>query len=185
MSNKQSKLHTEIHFICFTDKLYYRSNYQTRSASTVTLISTSVDSKRKDSSDVGPFWHDSIAQLLQLHICDVNMLFTTSKRCSSGLRSGDCGGPGSAVNSLSSSGHKLELIWPLWHSVLTCWKPPAVDDTLWLQQDGHQWFSGRPWHLKDAQLVPRGPKYDKKISPTALPELLTPSFQVVCTKFWS
>lgn len=135
--------------------------------------------------DVGPSWHDSITQLLQLHICDVNMLFTTSKRCSSGLRSGDCGGPGSAVNSLSSSGHKLELIWPLWHSVLTCWKPPAVDDTLWLQQDGHQWFSGRPWHLKDAQLVPRGPKYDKKISPTALPELLTPSFQVVCTKFWS
>lgn len=39
--------------------------------------------------DFGPHWHDSIVlQICRLHICDAS--FTTSQRCSTGLRSGDC-----------------------------------------------------------------------------------------------
>ncbi len=47
---------------------------------------------------------------------------TTSQRCSIGLRSGDCGGHLSKVNSLSCSRNPSEMIWDLWHGALSCWK---------------------------------------------------------------
>ncbi len=47
---------------------------------------------------------------------------TTSQRCSIELRSGDCGGHLSKVNSLSCSRNQSEMIWVLWHGVLSCWK---------------------------------------------------------------
>ncbi len=47
---------------------------------------------------------------------------TASQRCSIGLRSGDCGGHLSKVNSLSCSRNQSEMIWALWHGVLSCWK---------------------------------------------------------------
>ncbi len=46
---------------------------------------------------------------------------TTSQRCSIGLRSGDCGGHLSKVNSLSCSRNQSEMIWALWHDALSCW----------------------------------------------------------------
>ncbi len=48
--------------------------------------------------------------------------YTTSQRCSVGLRSGDCGGHLSKVNSLSCSWNQSEMIWALWHGALSCWK---------------------------------------------------------------
>ncbi len=47
---------------------------------------------------------------------------TTSQSCSIGLRSGDCGGHLSKVNSLSCSINQSEMIWALWHGALSCWK---------------------------------------------------------------
>ncbi len=47
---------------------------------------------------------------------------TTSQRCSIGLRSGDCGGHLSKVNSFSCSRNQSEMIWALWHGALSCWK---------------------------------------------------------------
>ncbi len=44
----------------------------------------------------------------------------TSQRCSIGLRSGDCGGCLSKVNSLSCSRNQSEMIWALWHGALSC-----------------------------------------------------------------
>ncbi len=46
---------------------------------------------------------------------------TTSQRCSTGLRSGDCGGYLSKVNSLCPR-NQSEMIWALWHGALSCWK---------------------------------------------------------------
>ncbi len=43
---------------------------------------------------------------------------TTSQRCSIGLKSGDCGGHLSKVNSLSCSRNQSEMIWALWHGAL-------------------------------------------------------------------
>ncbi len=40
---------------------------------------------------------------------------TTSQRCSIGLRSGDCGGHLSKVNSFSCSRNQSEMIYALWH----------------------------------------------------------------------
>ncbi len=48
--------------------------------------------------------------------------YTTSQRCSIGLRSGDFGGHLSEVNSLSCSRNQSEMIWALWHCALSCWK---------------------------------------------------------------
>ncbi len=47
---------------------------------------------------------------------------TTSQRCSIGLRSGDCGGHLSKVNSLSCSRNQSGTIWALCHGALSCWK---------------------------------------------------------------
>ena len=73
----------------------------------------------------GPYWHDSIMQLLQiccLHIHDVNLPFHhIPQRCSIGLRFWDCGGHWSTVNSLSCSRNQFEMIWALWHA-LSWWK---------------------------------------------------------------
>ncbi len=52
---------------------------------------------------------------------------TTSQRCSIGLRSGDCGGHLSKVNSLSCSRNQSEMIWALWHGALSCWKYSSED----------------------------------------------------------
>ncbi len=63
--------------------------------------------------DVGPYWHDSITQLLQIVVCTSMMRIsrsTTSQRCSIGLRSGDCGGHLSKVNSLSCSRNLFKII---------------------------------------------------------------------------
>ncbi len=51
-----------------------------------------------------------------------NSRSTTSQRCSVGLRSGDCGGHLSKVNSLSCSRNQSEMIWALWHGALSSWK---------------------------------------------------------------
>ena len=64
--------------------------------------------------DFGPYWHDSITQLLQIR-CGCTSIMgisrsTTSWSCSVGLRSGDCGGLWSTV-SLSCSPNQFEMIW--------------------------------------------------------------------------
>ncbi len=94
---------------------------------------------------------------------------TTSQRCSIGLRSGDCGGHLSKVNSLSCSRNQSEMIWALWHVHY----PAGSSIRRWVhcsQRDGHgqQQYSGRLWCLNNAQLVLRGSKCPKKISPTPL-----------------
>ncbi len=66
--------------------------------------------------DFGPYWHNSITLLMTISRS------TTSQRCSIGLRSGDCGGHLSKVNSLSCSRNRSEMIWALWHGALSCWK---------------------------------------------------------------
>ncbi len=43
---------------------------------------------------------------------------TTSQSCSIGLRSGDCGGHLSKVNSLSCSRNQSEMIWALWRCII-------------------------------------------------------------------
>ncbi len=45
--------------------------------------------------------------------------FTTSQRCTIGLRSGDCGGHLSKVNSLSCSRNQSEMIWALCYGALS------------------------------------------------------------------
>ncbi len=120
---------------------------------------------------------------------------TTSQMCSIGLRSGDCGGHLSKVNSLSCSRNQSEMIWALWHVHY----PAGSSIRRWVhcsQREGHgqQQYSGRLWRLNNAQLILTGPKCVKKISPTPLhlhhqPEPLRqgrmdPCFHVLYTKFW-
>ncbi len=90
---------------------------------------------------------------------------TTSQRCSIGLRSGDCGGHLSKVNSMSCSRNQSEMIWALWHGALSCWKYIRRWYTVVIK--GWTWSETilRLWHLNDAQLVLKGPKCAKKISP--------------------
>ncbi len=67
--------------------------------------------------DFGPYCHDRITQLLQicrLHIHDVNLSFHHIPNVLYWLRSGDCGGHLSKVNSLSCSRNQSEMIWALW-----------------------------------------------------------------------
>ncbi len=64
--------------------------------------------------DFGPYWHDSITQLLQIcrqHIYDANLPFHHIPKCSIVLRYSDCGGHLSKVNSLSCSRNQSEMIW--------------------------------------------------------------------------
>ncbi len=93
---------------------------------------------------------------------------TTSQRCSIGLRSGDCGGHLSKVNSMSCSRNQSEMIWALWHGALSCWKYIRRWYTVVIK--GWIWSETilRLWHLNDAQLVLKGPKCAKKISPPTI-----------------
>ncbi len=117
---------------------------------------------------------------------------TTSQRCSIGLRSGDCGGHLSKVNSLSCSRNQLSFV--TWCIILL-----DVAIGRWVHcshkgtAEGQQQYSGRLWCLNDAQLVLRGPKCAKKIITTPLhhhpqPEALRqcrmdPFFNVLYAKF--
>ncbi len=118
---------------------------------------------------------------------------TTSQRCSIGFRSGDCGGRLSKVNSLSCSRNQSEIIWPLWHGALSCWK--YIRRWVHCSHKGMDMVSNNTQvGCGDAQLVLRGPKCAKKISPTSLhhhhqPEPLRqgrmdPCFHVLYAKFW-
>ncbi len=96
--------------------------------------------------------------------------FTTSQRCFIRWRSGDCGGHLSKVNSLSCSRTSLR-----WFELVTwCIILLEVAIRRWAhcshKKDGYgqQQYSGGLWHLNNAQLVLRGPKCAKKISPTPL-----------------
>ncbi len=71
------------------------------------------------------YWQDIITQLLQicrLHIYDVNLPFHHIPKLLYWLRSGDCGGYLSKVNSLSCSRNQSEMIWALWYCAISCWK---------------------------------------------------------------
>ncbi len=120
---------------------------------------------------------------------------TTSQMCSIGLRSGDCGGHLSKVNSLSCSRNQSEMIWALWRCIILLEVASEDGYTVVIKGwHGQQQYSGRLWRLNDAQLVLRGSKCAKKISPTPLhhyhqPEPLRqsrmdPCFHVLYTKFW-
>lgn len=50
---------------------------------------------------------------------------STSQRCPIWLRSNDCDGHLSTVNSLLFS--RKQMIWALWHGELTCWKQSPED----------------------------------------------------------
>ncbi len=126
--------------------------------------------------DFGPYWHDSITQLLQicrLHIHDATLPFHHIPKVLIGLRSGDCGGHLSKVNSLSCSRNQSEMISALWHGVVYCWKKPS--------EDGYT-------------VVIKGWTWSATISPAPLhhhhqPEPLRqgrmdPCFHVLYAKFW-
>ncbi len=143
--------------------------------------------------DFCPYWH-----ACRFVSCTSMMWIscsTTSQRCSIGLRPGDCGGHLSKVNSLSCSRNQSEMIWALWHGALSCWKQPS-EDGYTVVIKGWTWSATntRLWHIKDSQLVLRGPKCAKNISPRPLhphhqPEPLRqgrmdPCFHVFYAKFW-
>ena len=98
--------------------------------------------------EFGPYWHDSIMQLLQILWIRIRISHsTTSQSCSIGLISGDCGGHLSAVNSLSCPRNQSEMIHALWHGTLFWWlcvKIPVdqkflkySDQSFWHQQPCH------------------------------------------------
>ncbi len=79
--------------------------------------------------DFGPYWHDSIMQLLQicrLHIHDVNLPFPPHPKCA--LLDWDL----VTVEDIcvTCSRNQSEMIWCLWHCALSCWKKPSEDGTL-------------------------------------------------------
>ncbi len=72
--------------------------------------------------DFGPYWYDSITQLLQicrLHIHDVNLSFHHIPKV---LYCTEIWWLWSKVNSLSCSRNQSEMIWALWHGALSSWK---------------------------------------------------------------
>ncbi len=116
---------------------------------------------------------------------------TTSQSCSIGLRSGDCGGHLSKVNSLSCSRNQSEMIWALWHGALSCWKYIRRWYTVVIK--GWTWSETILRFINYDQLVLKGPKCAKNISTTPLhhqqPEPLRqgrmdPCFRVLYAKFW-
>lgn len=121
-------------------------------------------------------------------------VYQISKLCFIGLIFDDCRDHLSKVNSWSCSRNQLDIIWALWHGVLSCQKHPSKMGTLWSEMDrhGHQQYPGPLWLLNYAQLVLKGSKCAKEISPTRLyhhqPELLIkgrlhPCFHVIYAKF--
>ncbi len=116
---------------------------------------------------------------------------TTSQRCSIGLRSGDCGGHLSKVNSLSCSRNQSEMIWALWHGALSCWKYIRRWYTVVIK--GWTWSATILRWTVAFKRSSIGTKCAKKISPTPLhphqPEPLRqgrmdPRFNVLYTKVW-
>ncbi len=114
---------------------------------------------------------------------------TTSQRCSIALRSGDCGGHLSKVNSLSCSRDDLSFV--TWCIILL---EVASEDEYTVVIKGWTWSATI---LREAVVFKRcsiGTKCAKKISPTPLhhhhqPEPLRqgrtdPCFHVLYTKFW-
>ncbi len=95
---------------------------------------------------------------------------TTSQSCSIGLRSGDCGAHLSKVNSLSCSRNQSEMIWALWYCAISCWK--YIRRWVHCSHKGMDMVSNNTQVdcgvLNNPQLVLRGPKCAKKISPTPL-----------------
>ncbi len=93
---------------------------------------------------------------------------TTSQSCSIGLRSGDCGGHLSKVNSLSCTRNQSEMIWALWHGALSCWKyirrwcTVVIKGWTWSQQ-----YSGR-LVFKRCSIGTNGPKVCQENTPPPL-----------------
>ncbi len=117
--------------------------------------------------DFGSYCHDSIT-CCRFVVCTSMMRIsrsTTSQRCSIGLRSGDCGGHLSKVNSLSCSRNQSEMIWALWHGALSCWKYIRRWYTVVI--NGWTW-SATILRFKQRSIRTKGPKCAKKISPTPL-----------------
>ena len=118
---------------------------------------------------------------------------TTSQRCSFGLRSGDCGGHLSTVNSSSCSRNQSEMI-----ELYDMLRYPAGSSIRRWRHCAHKGMDMVSSNTQvgcgvDAQLVLMSPKCAKKTSPTPLhhhhqPELLIqgrldPCFHVVDAKF--
>ncbi len=113
------------HFIRYTFLVLGWTPFAFRTA----LILRGIDSTRcwKHSSEI--LVHIDMIALASRSCCRIvsgtSMMWisrsTTSQRCSIGLRSGDCGGHLSKVNSLSCSRNQSEIIWALWHGALSCW----------------------------------------------------------------
>ncbi len=121
---------------------------------------------------------------------------TTSQRCSIGLRSGDCGGHLSKVNSLSCSRNQSEMIWALWHGALSCWKYIRRCYTVVIK--GWTWSATilrQAVVFKRYSIGIKWPKVCQENIPTPLyhhhqPEPLRQGrmdacFHVLYTKFWS
>ncbi len=135
--------------------------------------------------DFGQYWHDSMKWISRS---------TTSQRCSIGLRSSDCGGHLSKVNSLSCSRNQSEMIWALWHGALSCWKYIRRWYTVVIKR-----WTWSATILRLAVAFKRcsfGTKCAKKISPPHTHHYTTtslnrwdkawmnPCFHVLYTKFW-
>ncbi len=110
---------------------------------------------------------------------------TSSKRCSIGLRSGDCGSHLSKVNSLSCSRNQYEMIWALWHGALFCWK--------YIRRWVHCSHKGMDMAVvfKQCSIGTKGRNVCQENIPHTItpPELLRqgrmdPCFYVLYAKFW-
>ncbi len=117
---------------------------------------------------------------------------TTSQRCSVGLRSGDCGGHLSKVNSLSCSRIQSEMIWALWHWCIILLEV-AIRRWVHCSHKGMDMVSNNTQVGCGFKQCSIGTKCAKKISPTPLHhhqlELLRqgrmdPCFHVLYAKFW-
>ncbi len=93
---------------------------------------------------------------------------STSQRCSIGLRSGDCGGYLSKVNSLSCSRNQSEMIWSLWRCIILLEVHQKMVHCSHKEMDTVSNNTQVDWCLNDAQLVLMDPKCAKKIPPTPL-----------------
>lgn len=76
-----------------------------------------------------PFWNNNTAQ--HRYVSCTSMIWlsrsNTSSVCSIGLRSGGSGGHLTTVNALPCWRNQFEIIWVLWHGVLSFWKKLSED----------------------------------------------------------
>ncbi len=93
---------------------------------------------------------------------------TTSQRCSIGLRSGDCGGHLSKVNSLSCSWNQSEMIWALWRGALSCWK--YIRRWRHCSHKGMNMVSNNTQAFKRCSIGTKGPK----VCQENIPHTITP-----------